>query len=88
MLLRLDDFVGRIQKIVVLEHHRMDGEHLSAVLTGIDQRLFVERILLFDGALPGVVETLQFGLDILNQAVADFELRRLINFNFSDGNPV
>ena len=88
MLLRLDDFVGRIQKIVVLKHHRMDGEHLRAVLTGIDQRLFVERILLFDGALSGVVETLQFGLDILNQSVADFELRRLINYNFSDGNPV
>ena len=88
VLLRLDDFVGCIQKIVVLKHHRMDGEHLRAVLTGIDQRLFVERILLFDGALSGVVETLQFGLDILNQSVADFELRRLINYNFSDGNPV
>ena len=88
MLLRLDNLIGRIYEIIVLEHHRVHREHLRAVLTGVNDSLFVERILLFDGALPCVVKASKLVLDIINQTVINFKFRRLIHLDLSDRNAV
>ena len=88
VLLRLDNLIGRINQIIVLEHHRVHREHLCAVLACVNDSLFVERILLLDGAFSRVVKASKLGLDIIDQTVINFKFRRLIHLDLSDRNAV
>ena len=88
VLLCFDNLIGRINQIIVLKHHRVHREHLRAVLAGVNDSLFVKRILLLDGAPSRVLKTCKLALDVINQAVVNFKLWRLIHLDLSDRDAV
>ena len=51
LVLAVDDLLDGVHKVVVIQHHGVDVEHLGDVLAGFCQCLFVQGGLLLNGCL-------------------------------------
>ncbi len=54
LLLPVDDLLDGVHKVVIIQHHGVDVEHLGDVLAGLCQCLFIQGGLLLNGLGPGL----------------------------------
>ena len=87
-LLLGDDLPDGVHKVVILQHHGVDVEHLGDVLASLVQRLLVQGGLLLDGLLLGILKPQQFCAGIGDGLGGNGGVLLLVNFDLADGNTV
>ena len=87
-LLLGDDLPDGVHKVVVLQHHGVDVEHLGDVLAGFGQRFFVKGGLLLDRLLLGVLEAEQLRAGIGHGRGGNGGILLLVDLQLADGNAV
>src|SRR5699024_5956433 len=87
-LLLGDDLPDGVHKVVVLQHHGVDVEHLGDVLAGFGRRFFVMGGLLLDRLLLGVLEADQLRAGIGHGRGGNGGILLLVDLQLADGNAV
>ena len=87
-LLLGDDLPDGVHKVVVLQHHGVDVEHLGDVLAGLGQRLLIEVGLLLDGFLLRVLKPEQLCAGVGHRLGGNGGIFLFIDLQLADGNAV
>ena len=87
-LLPVDDLLDGIHKVVVIQHHGVDVEHLGDVLAGFCQCLFVQGGLLLNGLLAGSFKTLQFCGGICHRSGGNRGIFFLVDLQLANGDAI
>ena len=87
-MLAVDDLLDGVHKVVVIQHHGVDVEHLGDVLAGLGQSLLVQSGLLVDGLGAGVLKTGHFSGVVGHFGGRDDGIFFLIDLQLSDGNAI
>ena len=88
VLLLQNDLLRRIQKVIVLKHHCVNGKDLRAVLPRVNHGLLIEKILLLNRLLPRPFEFLKLSLRVLRKLVSNLQVRSPVNLDFPDGDAI
>ena len=87
-LLPVDDLLDGVHKVVVIQHHGVDVEHLGDVLTGFCQCFFVQGGLLLNGLLAGSFKTLQFCGSICHRSGGNRGIFFLVDLQLANGDAI
>jgi hypothetical protein len=88
LFLAVDDLLDGVHKVVVIQHHGVDVEHLGDVLAGFCQCLFVQGGLLLNGLLAGSFKTLQFCGSICHRGGGNSSILFLVDLELADGDAI
>ena len=87
-LLSVDDLLDGVHKVVIIQHHGVDVEHLGDVLAGFCQCLFVQGGLLLNGLLAGSFKTLQFCGSICHRGGGNSGIFFLVDLQLANGDAI
>ena len=87
-LLPVDDLLDGVHKVVIIQHHGVDVEHLGDVLAGFCQCLFVQGGLLLNGLLAGSFKTLQFCGSICHRGGGNSGIFFLVDLQLANGDAI
>ena len=87
-VLAVDDLLDGIHKVIVIQHHGVDVEHLGDVLAGFCQCLFVQGGLLLNGLLTGSFKTLQFCGGICHRSGGNRGIFFLVDLQLANGDAI
>ena len=87
-LLLGDDLFDGVHKVVILQHHGVDVEHLRDVLACLLQGLLIQGGLLGDRLLLGVLKAQQLRAGVGDGGGGDGGIFFLVDLDLADGNAV
>ena len=87
-MLAVDDLLDGIHKVIVIQHHGMDVEHLGNVLACLGQCLFIQGSLLVNGFGPGLFKAGFLCRRVRDLSGGDHGIFFLVDLQFADGNAV